>query len=77
MLKKRYNNSFKRYIMLFKRDLFIVLISFLLNIGKECVIFVFVSILFSLFRFLFCYIVNIGKEIRYLCFDFPLYFLLF
>ena len=41
MLKKRYNKSFKRHTMLFKRDLFIVLISFLLNIGKEMCYFCF------------------------------------
>ena len=35
MLKKRYNKIFKRHTMLFKRDLFIVKISFLLNIVKE------------------------------------------
>ena len=47
MLKKRYNKSFKRHIMLFKRDLFIVLISFLLNIGREMCYFCFL--------FLFCF----------------------
>ena len=55
MLTKRYNKSFKRHSILFKRDLFIVLISLLLNIEKEmCGIFVFVTALFLLFRFLFC-----------------------
>ena len=47
MLKKRLNKSFKQHTMLFKRYLFIVLISFLLNIGKEmCLFFVFVTVLF-------------------------------
>ena len=53
MLNKRYNNSFKRHILLFKRDLFIVSISFLLKTERKCVIFVLVSVLFLLFRFLF------------------------
>ena len=41
MLKKPYTKSFKRHTMLFKRSLSIVLISYLLNIGKEMCYFCF------------------------------------
>ena len=53
MLNRRYNKSFKRHIMLFKRDLFIILIFFSAKYRKGNVSF-FVSVLFLLFRFIFC-----------------------